>query len=484
MEVEYQSDERKEDAVQSGPEQTNRNEKPEKDFFTKVLEDAVQDNEKKNIYIQYRIVNNHGIMANDSAQIETIYTDSRGAASKQEKKFGCNVFYDESQRDKWLTENYETYSMALLIAAAAFDAMPYMWVIRAADALYESFENKKDVEEKRRGITETLSQFGAAIYKGEINTYTGTTPTDIIRLEQKTLQETLQNIILKYIWIECPQLQDVIICWLEGYYMGKPLSMSKRAGDIMGKLACWDYHYFLNNMVNQIRYKKSVSTDMMIAQIVTVLDTKNRYHDNVCNLLGSWSKERNVHYLLAGLFVCAGQQDKNSILEDIISIYIDRTMEELQREREGECLRWIEDFFAAGVRAFTFYRILIEKIYGLTCNHSSPREIRDIRRLFWILFHIDIHMARYDKEENAILVRIAMQDSSTGKKLQSLWQLVWRDMGNREIFYRSLAEYDKRAAKMPDYSLERFIQSALGEICDKKWQIDICSKIRRRSGDE
>lgn len=93
-------------------------------------------------------------------------------------------------------------------------------------------------------------------------------------------------------------------------------------------------------------------------------------------------------------------------------------------------------------------------------------------------------MARYDKEENAILVRIAMQDSSTGKKLQSLWQLVWRDMGNREIFYRSLAEYDKRAAKMPDYSLERFIQSALGEICDKKWQIDICSKIRRRSGDE
>lgn len=480
MEPGYQSDERKEDTLQSESEQTGNNENPGKDFFTRMLEEAVQDDDKRNIYIQYRIVNNHGIMANDSAQIEKISTNNWEVANEKEKKLRRNVFSAEGKRDKWLAENYETYPMALLVATAVFDMMPYMWVIRAADALYASFENKKDEEEKRRGISETLGQFGAVICKGEINTYTGITPTDIVRLEQRVLQNT----ILKYIWIECPQLQDVIMLWLEGYYMSRPLSMSKRAGDIMGKLACWDYHYFLNNMVNQIRYKKSISTDMMIAQIVTVLDKKKEYHDNACNLLDNWSRERNIHYLLAGLFACAGQQDKNSVLETIISLYIDRAMEELQRERQGEYLQWIEDFFAAGVRAFTFYRILIGKICGLTHDNPSPRETRDIRRLFWILFHIDIQIARYEKGEDAVLVRIAMQNDPIGKQLQFLWQFVWRDRDNREFFYRSLAEYNKRAGAMPNYRLEKFIQSAFGEICDKKWQIDICNKIRRRSGNE
>ena len=69
--------------------------------------------------------------------------------------------------------------------------------------------------------------------------------------------------------------------------------------------------------------------------------------------------------MLTGLFVCAGQKDKNDILETIISCYVDRTMEELQREKQGEYLQWESDFFAAGMRAFTFYRILIDKIYEI-----------------------------------------------------------------------------------------------------------------------
>lgn len=56
-----------------------------------------------------------------------------------------------------------------------------MWVMHAAENLYDSFENKKDKEEKRCGISEILSQFGAAICKGELNTYTSKTPTDVVR---------------------------------------------------------------------------------------------------------------------------------------------------------------------------------------------------------------------------------------------------------------------------------------------------------------
>ncbi len=479
METEQKVEERKEENEKQSN-QTEKCEKSEKDFFTKMLENSGQDDDRKNIYIQYRIVNNHGIMASDNAQIEKIYAGGQEEVREKEKATKRNIFSDESKRNKWLMENYEAYPMALMIAVAVFDTMPYMWVMRAAEDLYETFENKSDKEEKRYGITETLSQFGAVICKGELNTYTGITPIDIVKLEQKILQET----ILKYIWIECPQLQDVIMSWLEKRYMGKTISMSKRAGEIMGQLACWDYHYFLNHMVNQIRRKNSITTDMMIAQVVRVLDKRNDFQENIYKLLDNWSKERNIHYLLTGLLVCVGQKNKNDILETIISCYIDRTMEELRGEKYGEYLQCGSDFFAAGMRAFTFYRILIEKIYELASGNSSPRNIRDVSRLFWILFCIDTQFARYEEGEDAVFIRIAMQDDPTGARLRYLWQMVWRDRLNRENFYNLLAEYDKEASQMPNYSLEKFIQKAFWGICDEEGQIDICSKIRRRSGNE
>lgn len=77
MAVEHQSDERKAENEQQS-DRTERNEKLEKDFFTKILETSGQDDDSKNIYIQYRIINNHGIMASDSAQIEKIYANDRG----------------------------------------------------------------------------------------------------------------------------------------------------------------------------------------------------------------------------------------------------------------------------------------------------------------------------------------------------------------------------------------------------------------------
>lgn len=479
MEEKYQSDERKdENTMQSG--QTEGNKESEKDFFTKILEESGRDDDKKNIYIQYRIVNNHGVMASDSAQIEKIYADGQGEIKGKEKKAKRNIFLEESKRNKWLTENYEAYSLALMIATAVFDAMPYMWVVREAEVLYDSFENKNGKEEKRYGITEILSQFGAVICKGELNTYTGITPIDIVRLEQKTLQKT----ILKYIWIECPRLQDIIMRWLEKCYMEKKMSVSKRAGEIMGWLASWDYHYFLNNMVNQIRSKNSISTDMMIAQVVTTIDKKKDFQNNVYNLLENWAKENNVHYLLTGLFVCAGRNDKNDILETIILRYVDRMMDELQREKKGEYLFWYRDFFAAGMRAFTFYRILIEKIYELKCSYSSPRNVRDICRLFWLLFRIDTQLARYEKGEDAIFILIAMQDGATGNQLRNLWQMVWGDRPNRDTFYSFMAEYDKKARQMPNYNLREFIRKTFGNICEEARQIDIYSKIRRRSDDE
>lgn len=478
MEAEHKQD-KQEEKEEKQNEGADWDRKAGKDFWDKIFESSGQDEDKKNIYVQYRIINNHGIMANDNSQIEQINMDGQAEPEEKHKKAKRNVFSGENKRNRWLSENYETYSMALMIAVAVFDAMPYMWVRQAADILYDAFA-KKSEEDRRYGITEALSQFGATITKGELNTYTGVTPTDIVSLEQKSLQKT----ILKYVWIECPQLQDIIMDWLEKQYGKKPMAMSKRTGEVMGWLACWDYHYFLNNMVSKIRHRNDISTDLMIAQIVTILDKKSEFQDNVLNLLRNWSKEQNLHYLLTGLFVCAGQTDKNDILEAIISCYIGRAMKELQKEQFGEYLQTTDDFFAAGMRAFAFYRILIEKIDELRNEDSSPRNQRNISRLFWGLFGSDIKQARYKEGEDAIFIRIAMQENPTGEKMRKLWQMVWRDRGNREIFYFFLSEYEKKACQMKGHSLERFIQKTFGNVCEEKWLIDICGKIQRRSGNE
>ena len=159
-------------------------------------------------------------MSYTMADIERFLIDYRQSQSLRLKSWVAGVpvvgkeiyerfFLEESKRNKWLTENYEAYSLALMIATAVFDAMPYMWVVREAEVLYDSFENKNGKEEKRYGITEILSQFGAVICKGELNTYTGITPIDIVRLEQKTLQKT-KKIISQ---ITIPIKISMVICF-------------------------------------------------------------------------------------------------------------------------------------------------------------------------------------------------------------------------------------------------------------------------------
>ena len=100
------------------------------------------------------------------------------------------------------------------------------------------------------------------------------------------------------------------------------------------------------------------------------------------------------------------------------------------------------------------------------------------------MFGSDIKQARYKEGEDAIFIRIAMQENPTGEKMRKLWQMVWRDRGNREIFYFFLSEYEKKASQMTGHSLERFIQKTFGNVCEEKWLIDICGKIQRRSGNE
>lgn len=461
-------------------ESLNREEENEVDkgFIGRISEYINEESDKKNIYIQYRIYNNHGVMTGDDAKFENI--DFKSSALSGKKHYKKSIFEDNNALSQWLTEYYGTSSMALMIAVAVFDSFPYTWVIQASEKLFREFEHYEE-EKCTYALEKTLSQFGAEICKGKMNTYTGNVPIDTIRLLKTEYQEK----ILKYIWQQYPQLQDTIIRWLQSYNTQRPASMAKRALETMGLLACWDYYYFLNNMVPQIASDKSVVTDMMVGQILITLNQRKDYKDNVYNLLHIWSKDRQIHYLLTALFVCAQLQDKNDILKEAIGCYIQRALEEIHNNDVAKYQSELYDFLGVGIRSYTFYRLLVEQVYDKVVANISMREKRDVYGLFLKLFAIDVSQTNIEGGEDVILIRLCWTNQVVTEQICFIWQMVWQSSYYRKLLYDLMALYDARIYKIGSaYSVEKFIRKVLRSTYTKEMQMDICNKIHRRAGNE
>lgn len=463
----------KEDAAScNGSEEVNENAIPP------WPEDMKEESDKKNIYIQYRIYNNHGVMTGDDAQFESIYF--KGSSQYDGKKRKGSIFKDKDALPQWLANNYESYSMALMVATAVFDSLPYAWVMQAAQRLFQGFEHHEETGYVY-AQAEILSQFEAEICQGEMNTYTGNVAINIVHLRKAEYREK----ILVYIWQQYPQLQDKIIYWLQSYNMQKPVSISKRALETMGFLACLDYYYFLNTIVPQIAKDKSISTDLMIGQILIVLNQEENYKENVYNLLRIWSRNRQPHYLLTTLFVCAQLQDKNDILRDAVECYIQRTLEEIHKDNESKYQSNLYDFLGVGIRSYTFYRFLIEQLYDRVSADITLSEKRDIYRLFLRFFSIDISLASPDSGEDVILIKLCITNHAVTEQICFLWQLVWQSSYYRTLLYDLMVLYDTKIYKTSSAcQIERFINRVLKNIYTKEMRNDICSKIHRRAGNE
>lgn len=132
--------ERKEDANSK----TEKGNKKYKDSIKELSEYLEEESDKKNVYIQYRIYNNHGVMAGNEAQFENIYF--KVPASSEKRYYKGSVFKEQGALARWLSDNYESYSMALMIATAVFDSFPYTWIIQASESLFQMFEHHEEME--------------------------------------------------------------------------------------------------------------------------------------------------------------------------------------------------------------------------------------------------------------------------------------------------------------------------------------------------
>lgn len=457
---------------------SDASEQYEKDtvFDDESFEYDEEESDKKYIYVQYRIYNNHGVITGDNANFENINLKDLAAFKRKKKK--DSILKDKNTMQQWFSDNYESYDMALIIATAAFNTFPDTWVVQASERLYELFENHEEAN-RSYALEEILSQCEAEICKGEMNTYTGKVDINIICLAKAEYQVQ----ILKYIWQQYPQLKDKLMMWLQDYNAQAPISMSKRALEIMSKLACWDYYYFLNKMTPQIANDKSILTDMMIGQILIILNQEENYRQNVYNLLHSWCKERRIHYLLTTLFVCSQLQDKNDILNDAITRYFQGTLEEMY---SGNVLKYqinLYDFLGVGIRAYTFYRILIEQFYDRIFADTPVREKRNVYGLFLRLFAIDISQSSPDKGDDVILIKLCMANHVANDQICYIWQMVWQCNYYKKILYSLMVRYDVKVYNTNSpYTIESFINKTLKNIYTKEMRKDICNKIHRRAG--
>lgn len=450
----------------------------DKDSIETLSEYLNGESSKNNVYISYRIVNNHGVLAGDDAKFENI--SFKGTSASREKYSKASVFKDKNALPRWLSDNYESYPMALMIATAVFDSLPYAWIIQAATRLFQTFDYREKAD-CTYAMTEILSQFEAEICKGELNTYTGDVSIDIVHLLKTEYQEK----ILRYIWQQYPQMQDKIMNWLQSYNTERPFSMSKRALETMALLVDWDYYYFQNNMVSRIANDKNIFTDMMIGQILIYLNQKEEYKKNVFNLLKGWSKERQLHYLLTTLFVCAQLQDKDKILEDTIECYIQRTLEEMNKENAFQYQANLYDFLGVGIRSYTFYRLLIEQLYDRVNEDISSMEKHTVYGLFLKLFAIDISQSNPENGEDVILIKLCMSSHTVTEYLCFLWRMVWQCSYYRKLLYHLMVLYDAKVYKTSSvYCIEKFIHKVLKDIYTKEMRKDICNKIHRRAGNE
>lgn len=427
------------------------------------------------IYIQ-NLYDISGIYAGDHANFENIELNT----TKEKKADRKNFLETEKQFCGWLEDNYKHYPMALMLASAVFEELPCRWIEQAAEELYSSFE-EKDEEEKRYGITDLLDEFCAEICPATMNTYTGKVPIEVVRFANKEYPKK----ILENVWRECPQLHEKIVRWLKFYGTDYHMKMSTKACQVFCWLAYRDYYYFQNHMVKMIGIDKSIGTDMLIAKTMIFLSGHREYQTNVLNLMNCWKEERNIHYLLTNLLICVDQNEMTEILQYVIRRYIHEAIKAIEKQETNQWLKNIYSFYASGMRAYTFYRILVEEMYELMCKSMSQSRKTSICDLFLRMFAVDIDLMRYEEGNDAILIKLCLTKNQANEKICYLWQMVWRYRSFREVFYKLVAIYvKKQQCDNNKEHLKRFIQKALGTICTEEIQRDICWKIQRRIENE
>lgn len=429
-----------------------------------------------NIYFENReyftnngYISNKSLTTGDGAQFHDI---SFGKEQDQPaEKTGGDSIGDSEKLQGWIIKNCSNIGFSYLIACAVFHSMPYIWVSEVAEELnlvLNPNEKIKEIFAQKR-----IEEFGAEIYKDTIVTNMGKSELDFVRFKRADDPE----LILKCVWNGFPQFRESIIGWLKNCILHKRNSMFQRANIVIGMLAQEDYYYFAHKITKQFVAEKNSNMDIALAQIILAIDENEDFKRNVEILLNNWCSQREAHRLLTVMLSSLGRVDKISCLKKAVGIFLEQIFNCFCKDIENEFSENIVEFFAAGMRSFTFYRIMIDKVYEFS-KESKLRE--EVCNLFLILFLSDRLLACFEEEcfEEAIFIKLANTTSDIRPKLCKLWQTVWRTSRFRPVFYAELGKYFVQLDQsIREQKVQQFVHAAFSEICTEEYTSDIVRKI-------
>lgn len=253
--------------------------------------------------------------------------------------------------------------------------------------------------------------------------------------------------------------------------------MFQRANIVIGMLAQEDYYYFVHKITKQFVAEKNSNMDIALAQIILAIDENEDFKRNVEILLNNWCSQREVHRLLTVMLSSLGRADRISCLKKSIDIFLEQILNCFCKDIENEFSENIVEFFAAGMRSFTFYRMMIDKVYEFS-KESKLRKV--VCNIFLILFLSDRLLACFEEEcfEEAIFIKLAYTSSEIRPKLCKLWQTVWQTSRFRPVFYAELGKYFVQLDQsMREQKIQQFVYAAFSEICTEEYTSDIVIKI-------
>lgn len=429
-----------------------------------------------NIYLENReyftnngYISNKSLTTGDGAQFHDVsFGKQQGQPAE---KSGDDPLEDSEKLQSWIIKNCSNVGFSYLIACAVFHSMPYIWVSEAAEELnlvLNPNEKTKEIFAQKR-----IEEFGAEIYKDTIVTNMGKSELDFVRFKRADYPE----FILKCVWNGFPQFRESIIGWLKNCILHKRNSMFQRANIAIGMLAQEDYYYFAHKVTKQFIAEKNSNMDIALAQIILEINENEDFKRNVEILLNNWCRQKEAHRLLTVILSSLGRADKKSCLKKAIDSFLEQILNCFCKDIENEFSENIVEFFAAGMRSFTFYRILLDKVYEFL-KESKLRE--EVCNIFLILFLSDRLLACFEEEcfEEAIFIKLAYTNSDIRPKLCKLWQTVWRTSRFRPIFYAELGKYFVQLDQsMREQKIQQFVHAAFSEICTEEYTSDIVSKI-------
>lgn len=384
--------------------------------------------------------NDSGIVFGDQASLEnvTFNGEAKEDTSEDDNKVDKNcIVADKERLSKWLTQHYEDFEMAFILALAVFEKLPCMWVYEMAEDLFGLMEgDKEEASQNRIRIPhqKRIETVGGRIYQNYIYNHTGRVQEEFI---------CFQNIeyaprVLECVWDEFRYFREQLIGWLEKYISKTNYSKTIRAINALSKLLQHDFSYFERKAIKPLLDSNDYIADFAVAQIMLQTHENKRYKENVEKLYLYWTKQGRIHVSLITLMMCAAKGWTQEQIKPGIANYVDIIILAKEKSLDNIYERQLPLLYAIGDRRAVYFKTIVEVLYEKLMQYNSRKD-RDRQRIigiiFWQLIVIDdresnIDVNRPEKHQDMIFVKMCLMKNEEASKLQELWKYIWksRDM--------------------------------------------------------